>query len=98
MKRKKIIKLPNRDGFKIWLQKIKGTNNWRLCSGPESGLTSSPFWIRYLTDDDRKIVAIDPVGGPYIHLGFEIDGYSVTKIEGGEEFANPVLTLEHREN
>ena len=87
MKRKRIINLSNRNSYKIWLRKLKEPEEWIL-EGDQTALS----FCSYLVDSDNSILAIDPVGGPFIFVGSELSGYTVKKIEGN------ILTLERREN
>ena len=91
MKRRKIIKLTNRNGFKIGLRKLKNPKKWILISDKDSKFALD--YCRYIIDDNDKIIAIDPVGGPYITKGYQVffgeEQYEVTDIN-----LENILTLE----
>jgi len=70
---KKIIELPNRDNLKTELVQVKD-NIYKL---EQEGMY--PYRIIGSVSD---IKAIDPSGGPFISVGFEVDGYIVDEIKG----------------
>lgn len=77
------IKLFNRDGADLWLEKIKevekGIGEWRLYVD-QKHLYCLQF-IRVIGDYPNDIEAIDPSGGPMIGLGDEFEGkYKIIKI------------------
>lgn len=74
------IKLPNRYGLSVKLNYI-GKNLWQLVL-PENA-------IYRIIGEPNNIYAIDPSGGPFISIGYKIDGKIVTSIS-----SNGILTLE----
>ena len=81
----KKIKLYNRDGADLWLEK---TNNL------SSGIPNTSEWVlkvdkkhkycleymRIIGDYPKTIEAIDPSGGPMISMGDKIDKFEVVNI------------------
>lgn len=78
------IFLPNRYGSKIWLEP-KEDNKWLL-----NGEDNESSYMRVIGYPD-KIEAIDPSGGPFISLGYQVGDKIVTKIEFDSGY---ILTLE----
>ena len=90
MKEKIVISKRNRDIAKIWLERIED-NKYVIKSDKQYVLD----YMRYMYDkvpNDAMIydfeyndgtkgiyTAIDPSGGPYINLGYEIENYKVIR-------------------
>lgn len=44
--------------------------------------TDNPYGYRIILESDEKIKAVDPSGGPYIHIGYVINNiYKVSDIQ-----------------
>lgn len=84
-----IITNYNRDGAKIWFERIDNSDNYTIN-------TNKSFVLEYMRCiykeanndsiydfemDGKKYIyiAIDPSGGPYINVGAEFDGYKVNR-------------------
>lgn len=63
--------LPNRDGYKIWLQHLEDCD---YLLGREQ---DCPILITHNTKNKEQIVAIDPSGGPFICRGYEVTKGSI---------------------
>jgi len=69
----KKIKLPNRYNANIWLEHIDA-DLWQLKSTDPSELN----YMRVGYEDDNKTIAfIDPSGGPFINIGYEINDCNI---------------------
>lgn len=76
---KDVIELKARYGYVHQLKHIDG-NLWKLEFDPKSG---GYYRCIGFSGDEHvgpNISAIDPDGGPYIHIGYEIDGKIVKSI------------------
>ena len=62
------IGLYNRDGQKIWLEQVKG-EWWQLRFDQPTLMNYTRF---ILEEDNESIYAVDPPGGPFISIGFEV--------------------------
>jgi len=73
----KKIKLNNRYNSNIWLENIQN-NYWKLNAEDQSDLA----YIRCIYNDDQltSIYAIDPPGGPFLHIDMIIDNYKIVEI------------------
>lgn len=74
---KETYTLPNRYGNVIKLIKIQG-NTYSL-------VMENAEYYRVL-GDENDIHAVDPEGGPYLHIGYELDGYEVKEIKKDNGF------------
>ena len=72
MSLKKKYKLPNRYDFNVSLEKINNENEY--CLKIKEDIT-----YRILGNDD-EIKAVDPSGGPFICVGYQIENCIVEKI------------------
>lgn len=69
------IKLFNRHGYSVTLNQIK--DNDYLISGDKDAF----YYFRVIYDEKNKNVkAVDPSGGPFISVGFEVNNQVVDKI------------------
>lgn len=100
----KKIKLFNRDGADLWLEKIEEVeqhiSKWKLKVDEEHS-----YCLEYLrvigTPLDRKVVdieAIDPSGGPYIPLGGILKGEDNKYYEIVKFINSTTLLLSERNN
>ena len=71
------IKLPNRDGIGTKFVKVKD-NVYRL-----EQHDNFPFSVTGTLDN---VIAVDPPGGPYITVGYEINNYVVMDIKFNKGF------------
>ena len=83
------IKLFNRDGADLWLEKIKevekGIGEWRLYVD-QKHLYCLQF-IRVIGNYPNDIEAVDPSGGPMINIGDEFQSkYKIVKIINATTF------------
>lgn len=82
------IKLYNRDKAELYLEQIDNSDLWKLTVDSDHD-----YCLKYMrcggdfsVDEDNHIinwksrVMIDPVGGPYIEVGDNIEGYKVVEI------------------
>ena len=76
--------LPNRDGDKVWLKRIK--NNMYLLDMEHD----YPIQVTYDNKNKEKIVAVDPSGGPFMYLGYEVE-CGIEQVEGVERRVAIVL-------
>lgn len=74
---KKKIKLPNRDNFSVFFVKLNNENEYSL-------VIEEDITFRVISDNNN-IRAIDPSGGPFICVGYEVDDYVVEKIYRNEK-------------
>lgn len=65
----KEIKLPNRYGYNVFLKHIDG-DNW-LFNGDQDAFE---YHRVIFTEDHNKPKAVDPSGGPYLSIGYVVDG------------------------
>jgi len=77
------IKLYNRDGADLWLEKIKNIENnifeWKLNVDNKHDYCLK--YCRIIGDYPKEIEAIDPSGGPLLSLGSEFEGkYKIINI------------------
>lgn len=77
------IKLYNRDGATMWLEKIKDLSNnlsqWELKVDKEHEYCLK--YLRVIGNFPSEIDAIDPSGGPFISVADEFEGkYKIIKI------------------
>lgn len=77
------IKLFNRDGADLWLEKIRDisekSSEWRLYV--DSKHLYCLNYMRIIGDYPKKIDAVDPSGGPMIGLGDKfMDKYKIVNI------------------
>lgn len=78
--------LPNRSGDKNWLEKTEG-NEYVFKS-------ENNYPVRIIYDRDTMgIKAIDPSGGPFLHVDYNIEDVKVSNIKwvGGKGF---IITLQ----
>lgn len=81
------IDLPNRDGMKVWLEKVEGEKYLLKIE------KDYPIQVTYSSNNKEDISAVDPSGGPMIYVGCFVDDKNyVKKIEWikGEGF---IITL-----
>lgn len=64
------IKLPNRYGYNVFLKHVDG-DNW-LFDGDNDAFEYHR--LIYEHGEDKKIHAVDPSGGPYLSIGYIVDG------------------------
>jgi hypothetical protein len=69
------IKLPNRDGVEVWLEKLS-SGRWSLKSSQEY-ITK---YLRVGYKEDGEIEFIDPPGGPFLQVGGEVSGRKILGI------------------
>lgn len=86
---KDIIKLYNRDGANLWLEKIeKYSDNiykWKMKVDKEHEYCLE--YIRIIGDYPEAIEAVDPSGGPYLGLSDELQGkYKIVNILNSTTF------------
>ena len=79
------IKLYNRDGADLWLEKLKeiGPNisEWQLKVDPKHDYCLE--YLRIIGNYPSEIDAVDPSGGPFISVSDEFEGkYKIIKIIG----------------
>jgi hypothetical protein len=79
----KIIKLFNRDGANLWLEKIEDLepyiSKWQL--KVDSGHNYCLKYLRIIGNYPEDIEAGDPYGGPFISLADEFEGkYKIIEI------------------
>ena len=77
------IKLYNRDGATMWLEKIKDLGNnlsqWKLKVDKEHEYCLE--YLRVIGNFPTEIDAVDPSGGPFISVADEFEGkYKIIKI------------------
>lgn len=75
---KNIIKLPNRDNINVSLSRINEENEYIL------KMVEDVTYRVIGTMDDIK--AVDPSGGPFITVGYQVENYKVKKIYRKESF------------
>ncbi len=64
------IQLYNRDGLDIWLENIED-DFWELKTKDKEYFS----YLRLIYEDDKNdIFAVDPPGGPFLHIGMIING------------------------
>lgn len=89
MKDNIILTSRNRDNAVLWLERVEG-NNYVLKSSIDWVLEYMRFIYTEVPDDaiifddeynGKKCIynAIDPSGGPYISIGYEIENYKVVR-------------------
>ena len=67
----------NRDGNEVWLEEVGDQGWWQL-------RLSQPCLFELYEDEGEGIYAVDPPGGPFIHVGEVIgpnDTLIITKIK-----------------
>lgn len=77
------IKLFNRDGADLWLEKIREINpnvfEWKLMVDKKHDYCLK--YLRIIGNYPTEIEAVDPSGGPMINLGDEFEGkYKIVQI------------------
>lgn len=70
------IDLPNRYGDSVYLEQDK-ENNWWLVGDKSAFLSHRVIY----SNDDHKIRAVDPSGGPFLCVGYIVNNKTVTNIE-----------------
>ena len=70
------IKLYNRDGNNLWLEKTVDSY-WKLRSDESTSLLG----VQISFESDGSIYSVDPSGGPYLAVGTVLEGYRITEIE-----------------
>ena len=83
------IKLFNRDGADLWLEKIKSISNhiseWRLCVDAKHLYCLN--YLRCIGDYPNNLEAVDPSGGPMINVGDKfMNKYKIVKIINSTTF------------
>ena len=77
------IKLFNRDGAELWLEKTKEISEkiyeWKLCVDQKHSYCLQ--FMRVIGNYPNEIEAVDPSGGPMINLADEFEGkYKIVNI------------------
>ncbi len=83
------IKLFNRDGADMWLEKIKDLGNnlsqWKLKVDDDHKYCLE--YLRVIGNYPEEIDAVDPSGGPFISVADEFEGkYKIIKIINSTTF------------
>lgn len=83
------IKLYNRDGADLWLEKIKDVSDniseWQLKVDKEHEYCLQ--YMRVIGNYPKEIDAVDPSGGPFISVSDEFENkYKIVKICGSTLF------------
>lgn len=87
---KEIIKLPNRDNINVSLSRINEENEYIL-------EIAEDITYRVIgTMDDIK--AVDPSGGPFITVGYQVENYIIKKIYRKESIGGIVFVVEEINN
>lgn len=88
-----MIKLYNRDRLNLWLERI-GENFYMLKSDEESKWALEYLRVG-LSEDNNRYTFVDPPGGPFLDLGYELKDDSGKKYIIKEISCKPFLfTLE----
>ena len=77
------IRLPNRDGANLWLEKVKeiepNISEWKLNVDDKHKYCLE--YMRFIGNYPSEIQAIDPSGGPMLSIADELnDKYKIIKI------------------
>lgn len=64
---KRIYRLPNRDGIKIWLEPSEINKGWFTIMSDQP--VTFQLTLERQEDESDQILAVDPSGGPMIALG-----------------------------
>ena len=97
-----IICNKNRDGAKIWLERINHTNEFTLHSDKDFVLEYSRIIFDILPEDSEefdfkfgntkaKCKSYDPSGGPFISVGQELGDFKIERIYRDYTLENPLL-------
>ena len=85
---KEIIELPNRCGNENFLRYIPDTHyDYELV------LDVNSQYLRISKEDDGNIAFVDPEGGPFICVGYKIDGMTLVKLSYDEDRKKFILTF-----
>lgn len=88
-----MIKLYNRDGLNIWLERI-GENFYMLKSDEKSKWGIEHLRVG-LSEDNNRYTFVDPPGGPFLDIGYSLKDSNGKKYIIKEIFSKPFLfTLE----